>query len=355
MSKMRIETTNNYEWLRNKMSGAAFKYGLPILVCIWGLIFLSPLAFFTFMDVPLTIKEVFMNLIMPCCLILKFFLNYTYFTKVWMQRKSDIRFWSTSFCINFTMSLLIQLIVQFAYGDQVTMRVHIFYFLRDFINLTVVGGFGVAIKMMIYIKMHEHERELQDKEAELRTVKKDISPHFLLNTLNNIYALTAFDTMRAQEAIIELSNLLRTLLYNDANQPKPLAESIRFMKSYVKLMQLRMPANVKINVDVDVPENSKVMIAQMLIVPLVENAFKHGIHPVKESFIDIQIHATNEKVEINVSNSNFPKNDKDKSGHGIGLQQEQTRLDIIYPGRYKWTKGTNDDKTIYTSNLTLYI
>lgn len=352
---MKIETTSNYDWLQNKMSGAAFKYGLPILVCIWGLIFLSPLAFLTFLEMPLTIRELFMNLIMPCCLILKFFLNYSYFTKYWMQKKNNVKFWSINFSINFALSFMIQLIVHIVYGDQVSMKVHIFYLLRDFINLTVVGGFAVAIKMMIYTKMHEYERELQNKEAELRTVKKDISPHFLLNTLNNIYALTAFDTKRAQEAIIELSNLLRTLLYNDANQPKPLAESIRFMKSYIKLMQLRMPANVKINVDVEVPKDSKAMIAQMLIVPLVENAFKHGIHPVKESFIDILIHATDEKVEIKVSNSNFPKNDTDKSGHGIGLQQELTRLNIIYPGKYKWIKGTNDDKTIYTSNLTLYI
>ena len=336
-------------------SGAAFRYGLPILVSIWGMIFLTPLAFLTFLEMPLTAREIIMNTLMPCCLIIKFYLNYSYFTDYWMKKKNNWKFWLLNISISFVLAFLIQFLVHLVYGSLVTMRVHVFYFLRDIINMTVVGGFAVAIKMMLYHKMHEHDKELQDKEAELRTVKKEMSPHFLLNTLNNIYALTTFDIKRAQEAIIELSHLLRTLLYNDANQPQPLSESIKFMRCYVKLMQLRMTANVKINVDVEVPENNKIMVAQMLIVPLVENAFKHGIHPVKESFIDIKVYADEEKVNIKVSNSNFPKDDKDKSGHGIGLQQEQTRLDIIYPGKYQWTKGTNEAQTVYTSNLTIYL
>ncbi len=221
--------------------------------------------------------------------------------------------------------------------------------------IALSAGIGITIRFMLYFQKQEYEMEMVNKEAELRTVKKDISPHFLLNTLNNIYALTTFDTKRAQEAIIQLSHLLRTLLYKDTNVPTPLADSIAFMECYVKLMQLRTADNVEINVDVDIPKDSKIMIAQMLIVPLVENAFKHGIHPVKPSFINVEVHADEKKVEIKVENSNFPKDNTDKSGHGIGLYQELTRLNLIYPNQYEWTRGTNEDNTIYTSHLTIFL
>lgn len=283
---MTKDTTNNHHWFKNIISGAALKYGLPILTCLWGLIFLTPLAFLTFVEAPLTPTIIVTSVLMP---------------------------------------------------------------------IVLSGGIGITFRLMLYYQKQEYEKEMLNKDAELRTVKKDISPHFLLNTLNNIYALTTFDTKRAQEAIIQLSHLLRTLLYKDTNLPTPLADSIAFMECYVKLMQLRTADNVKINVDVDIPKDSKIMIAQMLIVPLVENAFKHGIHPVKPSFINVEVHANEKKVEIKVENSNFPKDNTDKSGHGIGLYQELTRLNLIYPNQYEWIRGTNEDNTIYTSHLTLFL
>lgn len=352
---MKKNTITNYHWIKSIISGAGFKYGLPILICLWGLIFLSPLAFLTFLDVPLTPKIIGMNMLMPMALIIKFYANYHYFCQKWLNSNRTYHFWLTNFAISFFLALLIQWAVHMVFDKQVSMKVHIFYFARDIINMTMAGGVAIAIKLMLFYQRQEHEKEMVHKEAELRTIKKDISPHFLLNTLNNIYALTTFDTKRAQEAIMQLSRMLRTLLYTDSNKPTDLSESVYFMECYIKLMQLRTTSNVKVNVDIDIPTDKKIMIAQMLIVPLVENAFKHGIHPVKPSFINVRIHANEKQVEIQVENSNFPKADNDKSGHGIGLQQEEARLNLLYPNHYKWTRGTNEDDTTYTSNLTIYL
>ena len=352
---MNKNTTNNYHWSKRIISGAAFKYGLPILICLWGLLFLTPLAFFTFFEVRLTPTIIVMNMLMPLTVIFKFYWNYYFFCNKWLNTHCGLRFWGINISISILLALFIQIAVHIIFGDLVSINVHTFYFARDVINMTMSGGIAIAIRLVLYYQRQEYEKEMVHKEAELRTIKKDISPHFLLNTLNNIYALTTFDTKRAQEAIIQLSQMLRTLLYTDTNQPTALVDSVNFMKCYVELMQLRTASNVKINVDIDIPKDKKIMIAQMLIVPLVENAFKHGIHPVKPSFINISVHANEKQVNIRVENSNFPKDDNDKSGHGIGLHQELSRLNLLYPNHYEWTKGTNEDKTVYTSNLTIYL
>lgn len=232
---------------------------------------------------------------------------------------------------------------------------------RFFIARDIVGGIVMSILVVIIKRWHhhrtcKHQLQLITKEAELQNMKKEISPHFLLNTLNNIYALIAFDKKRAQEAVIDLSNMLRTLLYSDTSLPVPLSQAVSFMQDYVKLMKLRLSSHVKIKVDVNLPSTSDhdILVAPMLIVPLVENAFKHGIHSIKESFISIKIQADTQHILIEVANSYHPKSEADKSGHGIGLKQLKTRLDLIYPGKYEWIKGTNEDATVYTSKIILY-
>jgi LytS/YehU family sensor histidine kinase len=97
--------------------------------------------------------------------------------------------------------------------------------------------------------------------------------------------------------------------------------------------------------------NPSIKIAPLIFISLIENAFKHGISPTKHSFVHINIVAILDEITFSIENSNHPKTNQDRSGHGIGLSQVQRRLDLAYPGRYTWEKGVSGDGTVYKSTI----
>ena len=217
----------------------------------------------------------------------------------------------------------------------------------------------LALLLRLSLRWMEAERdkrnaELQRKDAELKSLRMQISPHFLLNTLNNIYALIEFDQHKAQKAVESLSQMLRHMLYGNKEERINLKEEINLLDNYIDVMRLRFKDNVMIEVNKDIPEPCNVYIAPLLCISMIENAFKHGVSTTEPSFIKVNIHATDDCIEYEIVNSNFPKTSKDKSGHGIGLNQLQSRLDILYPQKYHWEKGVDVKKNIYHSKLTIY-
>ena len=118
-------------------------------------------------------------------------------------------------------------------------------------------------------------------------------------------------------------------------------------------MELRLPANVQVDTDIDVSPASNTPMAPLLFISLIENAFKHGISPSGESFIRIRLFETEKEIHCEIVNSSYPKNAEDKSGSGIGLAQVQKRLDIMYEGKYLWDKGNDPDNKEYHSYLIL--
>ncbi|MDO4195734.1 MAG: sensor histidine kinase [Prevotellaceae bacterium] len=230
----------------------------------------------------------------------------------------------------------------------------LFFSIRDIFNMTISAA--MATMMRLAEKWHKSElaRQEADKErtkAELSNLRSQIKPHFMLNTLNNIYALTAFSPERAQKAIEQLSVLLRHILYENEQSEISIKDEIEFISNYISLMQLRVTNNVKVNFVTNIQEGCNAMIAPMIFISLVENAFKHGISPTKPSFIDISVTADNDTINCNIINSNFPKYADDKSGHGIGLKQVTKRLELAYSGRYKWVKGVSEDGMTYSSKI----
>jgi sensor histidine kinase YesM len=198
------------------------------------------------------------------------------------------------------------------------------------------------------------ELEAMRAQAELRNLRNQINPHFLLNTLNNIYALTAFDTAKAQEAIQELSKMMRHILYEYQKPLIPLKEEIDFLENYVKLMRIRLPQSVEVTFNATHPKGT-VEVAPMILISLVENAFKHGTSPTEPSFVHINITAEESKLICDIQNSNNPKTASDHSGHGIGLQQVKRRLELAYPNRYTWQQGTKDNDKTYYSTITIQL
>jgi LytS/YehU family sensor histidine kinase len=227
----------------------------------------------------------------------------------------------------------------------------VFFILRDIFNLAVAAIVATGVVLALRWQHSEEARlsaEAARAEAELRNLRSQINPHFLLNTLNNIYALTAIDPPRAQDAIQQLSKMLRHMLYDNQEQYVRLSDEIQFLENYISLMKIRLSSNVDVKVEVDIPKKP-ILVAPLIAVSLIENAFKHGVSPTEPSFIHIAIRATTEQVVCDIENSNHPKTEKDHSGHGIGLQQVQHRLDLSYPGHYTWNHGISNDGKSYRS------
>jgi hypothetical protein len=229
------------------------------------------------------------------------------------------------------------------------------FIVRDATMLLLMSGFSVALKMTFRWFQVESERKELIKaklEAELQNLKNQINPHFLLNTLNNIYALIEFNPPKAQQAVMDLSRMLRHLLYDNDKMFVPLRQEADFMRNYIELMRIRLPHNVKLTTNFSYSDTSGTLISPLIFISLIENAFKHGISGEKPSFIDISLRECPDgKVEFLSRNSYFPKSESDKSGSGIGLELAKKRLELLYPNSYLWS--TEIENGVYSTVLVI--
>ncbi|MDE7375890.1 MAG: sensor histidine kinase, partial [Muribaculaceae bacterium] len=171
-----------------------------------------------------------------------------------------------------------------------------------------------------------HEQLVASQKAdELANLKSQLNPHFLFNTLNTIYALIEVSPVQAQEAVHELSALLRYVLYENPTSVK-LSQEISFAKNYISLMQMRLPQGA-IEASFDAKSNPEV--APLLFVTLIENAFKHGNTGVPGHKIEISI-SSNADGEVNCSTRNHFSPKSNGEGGGIGLNNLRRRLQLIY-------------------------
>ncbi|TGD79594.1 sensor histidine kinase [Hymenobacter wooponensis] len=197
-------------------------------------------------------------------------------------------------------------------------------------------------------------RELQNNHltAELAFLKSQVSPHFLFNTLNNIYSLAQLKADEAPEAILQLSQLMRYMLYESAAPRVPLEREVAYVRTYIDLQRLRLtPEQADISFTVEGNLNG-CMIEPMLLIPFVENAFKHGISARHPSKIAVELAVVGQQLQFNVTNTRFPeaKADHDPNS-GIGLPNVQQRLALLYPDRYQLQ--LDQTPTEYSVALTL--
>ena len=199
------------------------------------------------------------------------------------------------------------------------------------------GLFFILISSLIKTSWFWNQSQARLKElenerikAELDGLKSQINPHFLFNSLNAIYALIDMDSDKAQEATHALSNLLRYVLNEKNEEMVPLDDELKFTQDYIDLMSLRFSSEM-LSLKVEMPDDTEGwMIAPMLIMTLIENAFKHGISNTAPSFILILVHISEGRLFATVSNSLFPKKENDPRSGGIGLDNLSRRLELIY-------------------------
>lgn len=225
--------------------------------------------------------------------------------------------------------------------------------LNDLLSMAAFVGLSVILKMALKWKIVEDlHREVDKKcvEIELKNLKQQLSPHFVFNTLNNIYALVAIDADKAQQAILELSGLLRHLLYENKGRYVLVEREMAFVHDYIELMRLRQSSHVQINVHIDTANCNACYIAPLLFVPLIENAFKHGISPVENSFIDINIEALDlHTVSCSVVNTLHLHAKPETADSGIGLDNLRRQLQLLYPDKHKLQ--LDETSQTYTARL----
>ena len=171
-------------------------------------------------------------------------------------------------------------------------------------------------------------------QAEMDYLKYQINPHFFMNTLNNIHALIDFDTKAAQETIIELSKMMRYVLYDSEKNEVGVAQELEFVDNYIKLMRIRYTDNVDVRVNVQSPMPINAKVPPLVFIVLVENAFKHGVSYNKPSFVYIDVTLGERTITICVENSRFEKIGGEQQTSGMGLENISKRLSLMFGGNY---------------------
>jgi len=211
----------------------------------------------------------------------------------------------------------------------------------------------IAISLKFY-KMW-HEKRQVALQAELNFLKGQIHPHFLFNTLNNLYALTLKQSGQASSVVLGLSDILRYMLYECRTETVALLRDVEILESYASLEKIRYEDRLDLTMSITGNLNNHV-IAPLLMLPLVENAFKHGISEMMtDAWINIDLQVKASKLKLKVSNSKPPQSYRDDAGHygKIGLKNVRKRLELLYTDAHKLNVYDEEDMFVTILELEL--
>lgn len=227
---------------------------------------------------------------------------------------------------------------------------HPVYFVTALERSNAVVWIGITLRLFNL----SHERKQFALQAELDFLKAQLHPHFLFNSLNNIYSLSLDKSEKTPEVVLGISNILRYSLYECTAQEVSLKRDIDILNDYIKLEQLRYDDRLELNVFICRNSNG-LRIAPLLMLPLVENAFKHGTgSTVDNPWINIQLHINGNNLTLNISNSkaDFAQNSNAAPGK-IGVENVRKRLELLYPGKHELIFFDEQDCFITVLNMRL--
>ena len=324
-----------------------------IHIAIWIVIILLPLMFMNH-GRGMSVSQFMLTTTVPLTFMAVFYIDYLWLTPRYFVTGHRTQFFVINTFIVIVLGIALHLWMSLSHDmlghnhREPPLILTIAFVIRDIVNLVIAA----AIATLLHLALQWQTAEEARKEAELSNLRSQINPHFLLNTLNNIYALTAINTQKAQEAIQDLSKMLRHILYDYQRSEIELRDEVEFLKNYIRLMKLRQGPSVEVNTSFHII-NEQQKVAPMIFISLVENAFKHGVKPAVPCTINITIQANDRQIVCDIVNSNHPKTSTDRSGHGVGLELVRRRLELAYKGRYEWTHGVNDNQKMYHSTITI--
>lgn len=225
------------------------------------------------------------------------------------------------------------------------------------VQVHLVTAVGVMIYLLGKWKKHQHLTDVLLKEkvaAELRLLQSQVQPHFIFNTLNNIYMLSLKGSPQASDMIYRLSSLLSYMIYDSKQETIEFNKELDYIKNYIDLEKIRY--GERLDIQLNVFSNTKnIRVPPLLILPLVENAFKHGVsQEVDNSWIHIDITLKKNKLTFKIENSfNESKIVKTDFGSGLGLENLRKRLDIFYPEGYELKIMQDESSYLVTLKLDL--
>ena len=228
----------------------------------------------------------------------------------------------------------------------------------DFTYALLVVGCNLAVALMFQRFDDKLEKESLMKanaENQLAYLKAQINPHFYMNMLNNIHGMIEINPEKAQSMIIDMSHLMRYMLYESSRQTITLSEEIDFLNNYLNLMRLRFPEKL-VSVTSRFPDRKAaagISLPPLLFLVFIENAFKHGVSYQEASFIAVKMEITANAILFSCANSNHAKTSDNLELSGIGLQNIRRRLALLYGNKAILELQKTD--TTYTVNLTIPI
>lgn len=330
-------------------------------ILIWAIVLLVP-SYFMYREGTLDNRPFISYIIKVISFAVIFYFNYLYLIDKLLFTKRFILFILTNSILVIILALVQPLIMELIIphtehmfedmryrrrppGPPLAMR-----FMSEYLLTIFIIGLSVAIKMTVRwyrdsINM-EQVKSMQ-LEADLKNLRSQLNPHFLFNTLNNIYSLIPVEQGKAQESVHRLSGLLRYVLYENDEKFVPMKKELEFTKNYIDLMKLRISSNMNLKVLIENKDDNQDTIAPLMFMTLIENAFKHGTNNSNGGFIDIKILTEKGKgvlctVENSLDDNNRPS-DIEIRNSGIGLSNLEQRLKLLYPGKYQFEteKRTN--------------
>ncbi len=208
-----------------------------------------------------------------------------------------------------------------------------------------------------WFKLAEAEKQIsitkeEKTKAELEALKSQINPHFLFNSLNNIYSLSRKSSDKTSESILILSDMMRYVLYETRSAYVKLKDEVRFIENFVQLQKLRIGEKSEIKLEIEI-NNDELKVAPLIFLTFLENSFKHGVKgDIGKTFAHFTLKNDKNTLLFNAENNKGETKDEE-GGRGIGLNNVIRRLDILYPNKYKLT--INDEGEVFQINLKLVL
>lgn len=354
------------------MTKSPFKKRISVLIhiLVWGLLgsilfLFGPLSW----KVELPTEFWIMQLSRFTLLILAFYLNLYYFIPKFLFKNSTV-----TFLLITLLSGIGYLLLLYTYDEVMNMSMVMHKAIRpnipytpkprnltyDFYSLVtyyLVIGIGTSIGAVQRWQAEEEVRSAYEQQrinSELLYLKAQINPHFFFNTLNNIYSLINLDVEKAKTALLKLSRMMRYVLYETEKQHTFLTKEVDFIRDYIELMRLRLSGKVVLQIEIAEKVN-EAEIAPMLLLPFIENCFKHGISSQQESSILVSLKVQENVLILETKNKIFKSAENTPEGNasGIGLSNTMRRLNLLYQDRHQLEISQNESSNEYHVFLTL--
>jgi len=225
------------------------------------------------------------------------------------------------------------------------------FFLLNWASISLTTLLVLTLKLLFnWYKEEQSNKSLQkvNVETELKFLKSQINPHFLFNSLNNLYALTLLKSDEAPNVVLKLSNILRYVLYETGDGKVRLSKEIDYIEDYIELEKIRLGKGFDLKFE-KVGDFSGVYIEPMIFLTFLENSFKHGVsRSLENSWLNMRIEVKDDSIDFEISNPKVEEIGKSNKPGGIGLENLKKRLDLIYKGNYELKIS---DESNYTVNL----